>query len=274
MENHSYFRLSAEDLGKDSKIKILKLGDSGEVFYEMAMEMISQILNDTKEGKRTVFICPVGPVGQYPIFIRLVNKNRISLKNVYFISMDEYLDDNLKYIPIDHPLSFRGYMNRNVYEKIDPDLLMPQEQRIFPDPENIDLIPKLIEKLEGVDITFGGVGINGHIAFNEPQPELTPEEFAQLPTRILDISRETITINSVGDLNGAIAAMPRKCVTIGMKEILGARKIRLYCFREWHRSVVRQAAYGEVSSSFPVTLVQRHPDALLTINNNAAQRAY
>lgn len=274
MEKHSYFQLTAEDLGKDSKINILKLGDSGEVFYEMAMEMISQILSDTKEGKRTVFICPVGPVGQYPIFIRLINKDRISLKNVYFINMDEYLDENLKYLYINHRLSFRGYMNKNVYKKIDPDLLMPQEQRVFPAPDNLDHIPGLIERLGGVDITFGGIGINGHIAFNEPQPTLKPEEFAQLTTRIMDISRETITINSAGDLNGAIAAMPKKCVTIGMKEILSARKIRLYCFREWHRSVVRQAAYGEVSSSFPVTLVQRHPDALLTINSIAAQKAY
>ncbi len=274
MKNHSYFQISAEELGNNSKINILKLGDSGEVFYEMAMEMIYQILSDKKEEKRTVFICPVGPVGQYPIFVRLVNKNKISLKNVFFINMDEYLDDNLKWISIDHPLSFRGFMNRNVYNKIDPDLLMPQEQRIFPDPDRLDYIPKLVEELGGVDITFGGIGINGHVAFNEPQPELKPEEFARLTTRVLDISRETITINSVGDLNGAIVAMPRKCVTIGMKEILSARKIRLYCFREWHRAVVRQAAYGEISSNFPVTLVQNHPDALLTINNIAAQRAY
>lgn len=274
MDNHSYFQISADELGKNSKINILKLGDSGEVFYEMAIEMINQILSDAKEGKPTVFICPVGPVGQYPIFVRLVNKKRISLKNVYFINMDEYLDDNLKWINIDHSLSFRGFMERNVYSKIDPDLLIPKEQRIFPDPDRIDYIPKLIDTLGGVDITFGGIGINGHVAFNEPQPELSPEEFAMLTTRVLDISRETITINSVGDLNGAISAMPQKCVTIGMKEILSARKIRLYCFREWHRSVVRQAAYGEISSSFPVTLVQNHPDALLTINNIAAQKAY
>lgn len=274
MNNHSYFQIPAEELGDNAKIKILKLGDSGEVFYEMAMEMINQILCDTRQGKHTVFICPVGPVGQYPIFVRLVNKMKLSLKNVYFINMDEYLDDDLKWISIDSPLSFRGYMEKNVYSKIDPDLIMPKEQRVFPDPVRLDYIPGLIERLGGVDIVFGGIGINGHIAFNEPQPELAPEDFANLSTRILDISRETITINAAGELNGALASMPRKCVTVGMKEILSARKIRLYCFREWHRAVVRQAAYGEISSAFPVTLVQNHPDALLTINNIAAQKAY
>lgn len=274
MDQYSYFHIPADELGKDSKIKISKLGDSGEVFYEIAMEMIGEITRNNQAGKHTVFICPVGPVGQYPIFVRLINTQRISLKNVWFINMDEYLDDHSKWISKDHQLSFRGFMDRNVYSKIDSSLVMPESQRIFPDPDNTGLIAELIEKLGGVDIAFGGIGINGHIAFNEPEPELTPDEFAQLSTRVLDIAWETRTINAVGDLNGAIEAMPKRCVTIGMKEILGARKIRLYCFREWHRAVVRQAAYGEVSAAFPATLVQRHPDALLTMNNIASQKAF
>ena len=68
---------------------------------------------------------------------------------------------------------------------------------------------------------FGGIGINGHLAFNESQDELTPEEFAALHTRVLAISRETRTANAIGDLSGAIDAMPKKAVTIGMAEILG-----------------------------------------------------
>ena len=114
----------------------------------------------------------------------------------------------------------------------------------------------MIDELGGVDIAFGGIGINGHLAFNEAQDELTADEFAALHTRVLTISRETRTSNAIGDLNGAIDAMPRKAVTIGMAEILGAKKIRLGVFRDWHRSVVRQAAYGEVSAHFPATLIR------------------
>lgn len=270
----NYYQISAADLGKDAKIPLLKLGDSGEVFYEMALEMVNTIKEHNAEGKTTVFICPVGPVGQYPIFVRLVNRDRVSLKNCWFINMDEYLNDDESYIDFNSPLSFHGFMYRTVYSKIDADLLMPEEQRIFPDPKDPQHIQRVIEKLGGVDICFGGIGINGHLAFNEAQDDLTAEEFAQLHTRVLNISRETRVANAIGDLNGAIDAMPKKCVTIGINEILGARKIRLGVFRDWHRSVVRQAAYGKVSAHFPATLVQNHPDAMIYVNANAAKQPF
>ncbi len=270
----NYFQISKEDLGKNSKIPLLKLGDSGEVFYQIALEMVNEIEKNNKENKKTVFICPVGPVGQYPIFVRLVNERNINLKNCWFINMDEYLNDDDTYIDINHKLSFRGFMNKNVYTKIKPELIMPEEQRIFPDPQNIGFIPNKIAELGGVDIAFGGIGINGHLAFNEPNPEMTPEEFAKQKTRVLDISRETRTINSVGDLNGAIDAMPKRCVTIGINEILSARRIVLGVFRDWHRAVVRQAIYGEVSAHFPATLVQNHPNAVIIANANSCEQPF
>ena len=261
-----YYHISAQELGQGAKLPILKLGDSGEVFYEMALEMVSAIRANNAAGKHTVFICPVGPVGQYPIFVRLVNREKLSLRNCWFINMDEYLTDDGQWIDQNDPLSFRGFMARNVYGKIDPELLMPEEQRVFPDPSDLGRIPALIEELGGVDIAFGGIGINGHLAFNEAQPELTPEQFAALGTRVLTLTPETKTANAIGDRGGAIAAMPNKAVTIGIRQILSARKVRLGVFRDWHRGVVRQAAYGEVSAAFPVTLLQNHPDARIYAN--------
>ena len=254
-----YYHISAQELGQGAKLPILKLGDSGEVFYEMALEMVSAIRANNAAGKHTVFICPVGPVGQYPIFVRLVNREKLSLRNCWFINMDEYLTDDGQWIDQNDPLSFRGFMARNVYGKIDPELLMPEEQRVFPDPSDLGRIPALTALFQSLI---------------EPQPELTPEQFAQLPTRVLDIHPETRATNCVGDLGGALEDMPHKCVTIGMKEILGARKLRLGVFRDWHRAVCRRAAYGEVTAAFPATLAQKHPDALLYVNSVAAGQAY
>ena len=271
---HDYYYYNKEELLRDPKIPLIVMDDNQQVFKSMADEMVEEIQRKNALGETTVFICPVGPVGQYPYFVDMVNEQNISLKNVWFINMDEYLTDDGQWIAEENPLSFRGFMAREVYGKIAPELLMPEEQRVFPDPNDLGRIPALIEELGGVDIAFGGIGITGHLAFNEPQPELTAEQFAQLPTRVLDIHPETRATNCVGDLGGALEDMPRKCVTIGMKEILGARKLRLGVFRDWHRAVCRRAAYGEVTAAFPATLAQNHPDALLYVNANAAQTAY
>ena len=143
---YEYYQISAQDLGKDAKVPVLKLGDSGEVFYELALEMVNTIKEHNAKGEKTVFICPVGPVGQYPIFVRLVNRDRVSLKNCWFINMDEYLTDEGEWIDKESPLSFRGFMERAVYSKVDPELLMPEEQRVFPDPHDTGKVQRVIEQ--------------------------------------------------------------------------------------------------------------------------------
>lgn len=267
---HDYYYYDRAQLLAAPKLPLEVLPDNDAVFQTMAREMADEIRRKNALGETTVFICPVGPVGQYPYFVDLVDREGLSLKNVWFLNMDEYLTDDRQWVPMDHPLSFRGFMERTVYSKLDPALVMPPEQRIFPDPKDPENMGRVIEKLGGVDICFGGVGINGHLAFNEAQDELTPEQFRSLHTRVLPITRETRTANAIGDFNGALDDMPRWCVTIGMSEIYHARKIRLGCFRNWHRGAVRHAAYGEVSAHFPVTLLQEHPDALLRMTEFVA----
>ena len=271
MTKHEYYTYTKEELlNKGAKLPVIVMEDNAAVFQSMAEEMTEEIKKNNAAGKKTVFICPVGPVGQYPYFVEMVNKEKISLKNVWFINMDEYLDDDKKWVPETHPLSFRGFMNRTVYSQIDPELVMPEEQRVFPDPENVEYIPQLIEKLGGVDICFGGIGINGHVAFNEADASLSNEEFLAQKTRVLDITKETRTANAIGDFNGALEDMPKYCVTIGIYEIAHARKIRLGCFRNWHRAVVRRTAYGEDTSDFPVSLLTNHQDINLKITEFVA----
>lgn len=271
---HEYYSYTKEELLKFPKIPLICMADNASVFKKMAEQMVEEIVKHNEAGEKTVFICPVGPVGQYPYFVDMVNEQNINLKNVWFINMDEYLDDNKKWVSKEHPLSFRGFMDRTVYTKIKQELVMPENQRVFPDPENLTYIPELIEKLGGVDICFGGIGINGHLAFNEAREDMSAQEFVQLGTRVLFLNPETRTANAIGDRCGAIDAMPKRAVTIGIKQILGARKVRLGVFREWHRSVVRQAAYGEVTAHFPASLLQNHPDAVIYTNAVAAGQPF
>ena len=268
---HTYYTIPAAELGKGARIPLKCLGDSGEVFYEMALDMVREIERNNAAGRPTVFIVPVGPVGQYPIFVRLVNERSISLKNCWFFNMDEYMRDETSLISPDDRLSFIGFMEKQVYGKIRPELTVPPSQRVYPDPRQPQRGDELLLKLGGADICFGGIGINGHLAFNEPQPELTAEQFCALPTRVLRISPQTMTANAIGDLGGALEDMPAWCVTIGFRQIITAKKVRLGVFRDWHRAAVRRAAYGEVTTAFPATLLQRHPDALIYVNANAAR---
>lgn len=270
---HDYYSYSMEELARNSKIPVYAKNSSEEVFRIIADIMADTILEHNREGRNTVFIVPVGPVGQYPFFVERVNRERISLKNVYFFNMDEYMIDENTCIPEDHRLSFRRFMNETVYSKIDEELNIPSSHRFFPIPETREAYTETLRNLGGPDICFGGIGINGHVAFNEADPSLTAQEMAEKETRTLKISAETVTANAIGDLGGAIEDMPRYASTVGMKEILSAKKIVLGVFRPWHRAVVRRASCGEVSAAFPVTLLQNHPDAMILVNDVASAKA-
>lgn len=253
------------------KIPLLVFEDAEAAFKDMADRMVDAIIENNQASKKTLFIVPVGPIGQYKYFVERVNAERVSLKDVTFISMDEYLDNDKNLIPESHPLSFRRIMKEKCYNLISEDLIMPEEQRLHPTPENGEYLEEVIRNHGGVDICFGGIGINGHIAFNEPleaEEKLTEEEFTQLSFRIQKISRETKVINALNEFDGAYYLMPDYCVTIGMKQILESKKVFLYCFRPWHRSVVRRAIFGEVTSAFPVTFLQKHPDAKIAITKD------
>lgn len=269
--SHEYYQYDKAQLLDNPKMPLVCRENDRQIFAQMAAQMTEEIERHNKAGEKTVLICPVGPVGQYPFFVDLVNEKKISLRDVWFINMDEYLDDSKQWVPMDHPLSFRGFMERMVYGKINPELVMPKNQRVFPDPNRVSYVPELIEKLGGVDAAFGGIGINGHVAFNEADPLLLDEEYLSQKTRVLEITPETRTANAIGDFNGALEDMPRYCVTVGIYEIAHARKIRLGCFRSWHRAVVRRAGYGEATPLFPVTLLQNHPDITLTFTDFVAR---
>lgn len=260
MNNMNYLNFDKSELLENPKIPLIVMDTDTEIFRSMAEEMVEIISRNNEKGEPSVFILPVGPTGQYPYFVHMVNEKKISLNNTWFINMDEYLTDEDEWIPEEHSMSFRGFMNKEVYAQIDPLLVMKEEQRIFPDPKDLGRVERTLNQLGKLDAVFGGIGVNGHVAFNEADATLSEEEFKNLPTRVMDISMETQVVNSLGTMDGAFYAMPKRCVTVGFKDIRRAEVIRLGVFRPWHRSVIRTAAYGEQGTWFPVTLLRDHLD--------------
>jgi len=273
IEIPAYLSVEAGDLGRNTPVKVRVVGDKDDVARDIARVMLETVEGARREGRSATLIVPVGPVDQFPVLAELINQFRTDWRDVMLINMDEYLTGDDQWVDLDHPLGFRGFMNRNFYDRIDPELAPRPENRVFPDPRAPEAIGKLIDARGGVDVCFGGIGINGHMAFNEP-PEpgqsISAEAFAALPTRVLSLSRETRTINSV-TVGGEISIVPQRAITVGMREILASRKCRFYCNRSWQRAVVRRVLHGPLTSSCPASLLRTHADAEITIAQHVAE---
>jgi glucosamine-6-phosphate deaminase len=267
-----YLGIYASELGTGQPVKVRVLGDMASIARDFAETILKEILVAQKAGRAATFIVPVGPVDQFPVLARLINEKKISCRDVMFINMDEYLDESGGRIDEAHPLSFRAAMNRMFYGLLEPALAPLPENRVFPDPRDLSAIARLIAARGGVDVCFGGIGINGHMAFNEP-PEagdnISTDDFAALPTRVLDLTRETKTINSV-TVGGEISIVPKRAVTVGMKEILESRRLRFYCNRPWQSAVVRRVLHGPLTPQCPASFLRRHADASLTVADYVA----
>lgn len=267
-----YLGIAAADLGQRQPVRVKVGGDMAALAQDMAAAMLTEIRQGGHGGRGATLIVPVGPVDQFPLLARMLNEQKVSCRATVFINMDEYLDDADEFVAADHPLSFRGYMERRFYALLHPELAPPPEYRVFPDPRDPAAIQRLVDARGGVDACFGGIGINGHIAFNEP-PEpgerISVDDFAALPTRVINLARETRAINSV-TVGGEIAIIPRRAVTVGMKEILAARRLRFYCNRPWQSAVVRRALHGPLTPECPASYLRTHSDASLTVADYVA----
>lgn len=259
---------------KFGNIALKTVGDEWEVYFDMALVMLDEIMKNNNAGKSTVMIVPVGPTQQYPILARLINQLNVSLKNVHFFNMDEYLVSETESIDRSHNMSFYHRMQTEFYQRIKPALAMPESQRHFPQPGYEAEYDEMIEKLGGADLCLGGLGINGHIAFNEAAEEndtISAEEFAKLGTRVLPISRETQTINAYGYQRGDLRGMPKWCITVGMKQILASRRIYIALNRPWQHGIFKHVLFDKIQPQIPATLLQKHTDVTFCAYNDIAE---
>lgn len=265
-----FFELTAEEVIDRSPIAVVALADEDAVHAQMARAIADEIVAHNDAGEPTRLILPVGPTAQYPLLAEITNTERISWRSVHLFLMDEYCDWQGRRIPADHPLSFVGAAHHLLLDRLDPDLAPPAEQVIFPDPRNLDHAAERMAEVGGVDTCYGGVGIHGHVAFNEASISrwytVTPAEFKTSRTRLLQLAEETVVMNASRSAGGYFPALPPMAVTLGMAEIYGARRIRLYCQRGvWQRAILRIALFGSPETGdedvrYPVTLLRDHPD--------------
>jgi glucosamine-6-phosphate deaminase len=135
----------------------------------------------------------------------------------------------------------------------------------------LDAISEAIDTVGGIDTTYGGVGYRGHIAYNEPPRSpwytVTPEEFRNSKTRILHLNDDTLIAVSQRAAGGNSHVVPPMAITMGMKDLLRATRIRLISETgAWKQTVVRVLLFGPTTLEYPVTFAQEHPDAMIVVD--------
>ena len=270
----SIYQYDIDELRETSGAKIEVVETDIDLYYQMALSLYSTIQTQNALGRTTTCILPVGPVFQYRRFIRLLERWPLDLTHVHFFFMDEYIQPDGSSIIPQNSLSFKGFIQRELINPMPGNFGFKVDQVYFPDPKHPQEYDERIEGLGGIDLCHAGIGIVGHLAFNEPQDQtvISCEAFRKLPTRVVDLTRETITINSNTALRGAYELIPEQAVTIGMKQILSARSLEIYCNRPWQSAVIRKALLLDPTHEFPVTLVRNHSCVSYTITEQVAEK--
>jgi len=267
-ELYTWCSIPAEQLVNHPRLKIpFRLTANSE---EMGELMARDFADEIKLAGINPFraIVPCGPKCWYAPFTRIINDEKISLKNVTIFHMDECLNWEGKLLPVNHPYNFRTFMEKYFYEGIDPKLAIPIEQRFFPDPSSIENIKNKISEAP-IDITLGGWGQDGHVAYNQSRRhlfnEITIEQLRNSELRIQENNYDTVITLAQRTFGAAYQFVPPMSVTLGMKECLSAKKIRLYSDTgSWKQTALRVALFSEETTEYPMTLLQKHSDALLT----------
>jgi glucosamine-6-phosphate deaminase len=241
------------------------------LYHTCARSIADEIKRNNETARVTRLILPVGPTEQYSILKDMINDEKISLKNCCFFFMDEYCDYNAIELPAEHPLSFKGTMNRiGFFDQIKPELRIKEENIVFPNHNNLFSLSGLLSK-EPIDTCYGGIGIHGHVAFNEPETNI-----AETGPRLVRLNDYTITINALrAGVGGNLVNFPHYALSLGMREVLSSKRIRLMCRSEtsldWACTILRIALLAKVGDDFPVTHIRMHKDwKIMSTNETAA----
>jgi glucosamine-6-phosphate deaminase len=250
------------------KIPFRLCRDAEEMGQLMARELVDEIEAHNDQGEVTRAIIPCGPSCWYKPFTDLVNRERISLRNLVVFHMDECLDWQGRELPHQHPYNFRGFMEEHFYAPVAPELAVLEENRNWLNANNVEEIRARVWSAP-VDVTYGGWGQDGHVAYNQarrhPFSHVTIDDVRNSTVRIQENNLDTILALAQRTFGAAYQFVPPMSVTLGVKECLSARKVRLFSDTgAWKQTALRVALFGPLTPEYPMTLLQEHPDALLT----------
>lgn len=265
-------RLTAEDiLGLARPGFEVVFYDTRESFYlAEALEYIEAWSQATEE--RPAGICgPIGPTEQLPLVAQLVNSLRLDLRHAHFWGMDEWYLHGRE-VSTDHPLSFERADRELCFNRIDPELAMPDENLHFPKAGNLAEYSASFDRVRCV-VMQGGQGEVKHWAFNDPprregayaeEPPF-PKEYLKLAARVVDLHPMTIIQNARTSGGGRVADVPTQALTVGPVETWKAERVSI-----WHagehdnpfgmRLTTLMVSKKIADTAVPMSLLGLHPN--------------
>jgi glucosamine-6-phosphate deaminase len=264
-----------EQLAERSPVPFLLLESREALHRRFADDVYAELEGARRDGLEVSLILPLGPTGQYPILARRINESGLALDHATFFGMDEWLDWQGRPLPLEHPFSLEGAFQREFIELVDAGLRPRPENVIFPSPLALDRPAEEMARRGQVAATFGGVGFQGHIAFNEPPASrwtsVTADQLRDSRTRVVPLAVDTIIAHAQRRVGGNTFAVPPLAVTLGMRELLSARRVRLYLDTgSWKQTILRILLFSEPDVDYPATLARDHLDLLVVADAETA----
>jgi glucosamine-6-phosphate deaminase len=263
------------ELAHRSRIPVTILPTPADVHRRFAGDLFTELAEARSAGEPLRLIVPVGPTGQYPLLAGLVNDASLELDHVTFFGMDEWLDWEGRPFPLTHRFSLQGTFRQLFIDRLKPALRPPESQLVFPSPFAFEhRVPPLGEP-GAIATTYGGFGYQGHLAFNEPPgSRWSPVSLGQLRasrTRIVPLNVDTLIAHSHRSLGGNVWGIPPMAVTLGMSELLAARRLRLYTDSgAWKQTILRILLFADPTVDYPATLSAEHPDVHVVADEASA----
>ena len=205
--------------------------------------------------------CPTGssPLGLYEELVRKYEAGELSFENVITFNMDEYV-----HIDENHPESYHSFMWTNFFSHINikkenVHILNGNATDLFKECEEYE---KAIEDAGGIDLFMGGVGPDGHLAFNEPGSSLTSR------TRIKTLTTDTIIANS-RFFDGDLSKVPSQALTVGIGTVMDAKEVLLVCNGHHKARALKHIIDGDISHKWTASMLQMHPKAIVVCDEAA-----
>jgi len=230
---------------------------------EWAANYVAQRINQFQPSSERPFVLglPTGssPLGMYKALIELNREGKVSFRNVVTFNMDEYVG-----LPESHPESYHSFMFNNFFNHID----IPKENIHILNGNATDVeaecenYEKQIASYGGIDLFVGGIGPDGHIAFNEPGSSLTSR------TRVKTLTTDTIVANS-RFFDNDVDKVPKTALTVGVGTVMDAKEVLILCNGHNKARALQHAVEGSVTQMWTISALQMHRHGIIVCDEAA-----